>query len=280
MEYTQPSEVQNLETFSALGVLLPTLMLQASNLIPSVGAGSFSYQVSERAQSIRTPLPAVFFAAILNEFVQLDKSDGFPYEMDTFEHKAQPYFQLKSWRAMQKQRPPIYLIATVEDLIWYDLLFPTDAGRFELLTSMVVNCQGVICLFEYQQLHSIALPSSTAISVRNTPTPLMETAQQMADQHLTDVQFGVDKMAELMLMSRVTLFRRMKAEGGVSPHDFIFHHKLRAAWQLVTRSRAPISEIYEQVGFSSDSYFHQAFKRHFHVHPVAVRRSFQAKYGG
>jgi AraC-like DNA-binding protein len=267
-----PDAVHDYEmTDTALGDLIPSVMTL-------LGSDAYNIKVDyvHPAMSLRTPLPAVFLAAILKEFLLAQQKQAFVscQCITSFEHRASEYFMISS-STLQKSEPT-HIIKGAEDLIWYNLLYAESSAQFALLVSMVSNCRGMVVLGDHHQLKSIALPCSMALQLNHYPTSFVQQVTDLAQTNLADPGFGVDQLAEILNISRVTLFRRLKAEAGMSPHDFLFDHKLRAAWQLITRTRTPISAMHELVGFSSDSYFHQAFKRKYFVHPVAVRKAYVA----
>jgi AraC-like DNA-binding protein len=68
-------------------------------------------------------------------------------------------------------------------------------------------------------------------------------------------------------MSRVQLFRKLRALTDQSPVEFIRAIKLKRAAALLEHHAGNISEIAYQVGFNNPAYFAQCFRKLFGVSP-------------
>lgn len=97
---------------------------------------------------------------------------------------------------------------------------------------------------------------------------LLRKAIGVVEQHLTDPQFGVEKMADEMTMSRTSLHRRIKSITGFPPSELIRSIRLRKAAHLIANKADTISQIAIQVGFDDYSHFSKSFKKHFGVPPA------------
>ncbi len=86
------------------------------------------------------------------------------------------------------------------------------------------------------------------------------------DDHLEDDITLSAIAAEVGLRQRhfSTLFRRAF---GVTPHQFLINRRLERGAGLLASTRADISEIALQVGFSSQSHFASAFRKRYGVSP-------------
>ena len=74
-------------------------------------------------------------------------------------------------------------------------------------------------------------------------------------------------------MSRVQVYRKVKALLGYSVNDYVINVRLKRAKHLLLHSDKTISEIAMDVGFSSPTYFSTAFKAKFHVTPKEFKSS-------
>ncbi len=86
-------------------------------------------------------------------------------------------------------------------------------------------------------------------------------------QNISDNNFNVDRLAELLTLGRTTVYNRTKAVLGVSPNMYIQNERLRIASQLLLEGEYSVAEISEKVGFSDASYFYKCFKNKFGVSP-------------
>lgn len=100
----------------------------------------------------------------------------------------------------------------------------------------------------------------------------VQKIRELVLQHLSDASFEVDQLAQLSGMSRSQLFRKIKALTGQSPSLFIRSLRLQRAKELLETTDMNISEIGYEVGFSTPTYFSDAFLETFGMRPSQVRR--------
>jgi AraC-like DNA-binding protein len=88
------------------------------------------------------------------------------------------------------------------------------------------------------------------------------------EKHLTSSDFDVELLSQEVAMSRVQLFRKLKALTGQAPSDFIRIYKLNKAANLLSKGAFDnISEVAYACGFNSPSYFTESFRKQFGVAP-------------
>ncbi|NDV82824.1 two-component regulator propeller domain-containing protein [Bacteroides sp. 51] len=95
---------------------------------------------------------------------------------------------------------------------------------------------------------------------------LMIEIKQAVEEQLSDENFSVDSLAEILNMSRSSFYRKIKALTGMPPNDYLKVIRLNKAAELLKQGMG-ISEVYEKVGFSSSSYFAKCFKTQFGMLP-------------
>ncbi|HEU5292828.1 MAG TPA: helix-turn-helix transcriptional regulator, partial [Cyclobacteriaceae bacterium] len=96
---------------------------------------------------------------------------------------------------------------------------------------------------------------------------LLKKAIAIVENNISDSQFGVEKMALEMNMSRTNLHRRIKSITGFPPNELIRSIRLRKAARLILNKVDSVSQIALSTGFDDYSYFSKAFKKHFGVSP-------------
>ena len=74
-----------------------------------------------------------------------------------------------------------------------------------------------------------------------------------------------------MGLSRVQLYRKVKALTGSSPVELIRITRLKQAERLLKSKGKTIAEISYEVGFSSPSYFSKCYKEYFGLLPGEVK---------
>lgn len=78
--------------------------------------------------------------------------------------------------------------------------------------------------------------------------------------HIQDAQLGVDSIAALFNLSRVQVYRKIKALTGKTAVEFIRTIRLKQALKLMETKQYTLSEVAYLTGFNSASYFTRSFK--------------------
>jgi ligand-binding sensor domain-containing protein/DNA-binding response OmpR family regulator/nitrogen-specific signal transduction histidine kinase len=91
------------------------------------------------------------------------------------------------------------------------------------------------------------------------------------NEYITDKNFSVETLADLIYTSRSSLHRKIKALSGLTPVDFIRLIRLKRAATLLIENEHSISEISYLVGIHSSSYFTKIFQKQFGMTPKEFR---------
>jgi YesN/AraC family two-component response regulator len=94
---------------------------------------------------------------------------------------------------------------------------------------------------------------------------------KIINKNLDNSSFSVEQMAEEMNISRIQLYRKMKAILGINISDYIQNIRLEKAKVMLDETMLTISEIAFATGFSSPSYFSTSFKNKFNKPPKSYR---------
>ena len=105
------------------------------------------------------------------------------------------------------------------------------------------------------------------VSVSSIDEVFIKELQDIIEKRLSDSEFNVVELAKTLYMSRATLYRKIHALTGESPHRFIRSYRLKRAAQLLKANFGNVSEVAIEVGFTNISYFSQCFKEKFHLLP-------------
>lgn len=106
------------------------------------------------------------------------------------------------------------------------------------------------------------------LTVNTIDEQWLEQALKVVNENISNEKFSTDDFARLMLMSRTSLYTKMKALTGESVKEFIRRIRLNRAAELIGEGNLNISEISYQVGFATPSYFTTSFKKHFGCLPT------------
>ncbi|MEO7212985.1 substrate-binding domain-containing protein [Mucilaginibacter sp.] len=94
----------------------------------------------------------------------------------------------------------------------------------------------------------------------------------LVEQNLANEHFNVEEICKALLISRVQLYRKVKALLGCSVTDYILNRRLKKAKYLLLNEQYSISEITYMVGFSSHNYFSTVFKAKYNCTPSEFKR--------
>lgn len=86
-------------------------------------------------------------------------------------------------------------------------------------------------------------------------------------EHISDENLSVEQIGAEIGLSRVQLYRKVKALTGYSPVELVRITRLKAAAEMLKTTDKTISEIAYAVGFGTPSYFSKCFKELFGRQP-------------
>ena len=92
-------------------------------------------------------------------------------------------------------------------------------------------------------------------------------------ENISNENFYVDDLAATMFLSKSSLYRRVKALLDVSPIDYIKKMRLHKAADMLSQGEYAVYEVWQNVGFSSPTYFAQCFKKEFGITPTRYASS-------
>jgi signal transduction histidine kinase/DNA-binding response OmpR family regulator len=93
----------------------------------------------------------------------------------------------------------------------------------------------------------------------------------IVEANLDNSSLTVEDLARRLGISRVQLYRKVKAVLGTSVTDFIQGIRLTKARQQLLNSELTIAEVGYRLGFSSPAYFSASFKAKYHISPSEFR---------
>lgn len=95
----------------------------------------------------------------------------------------------------------------------------------------------------------------------------MDELYKVMEQELSNAELEVNRVSELMSMSRTKLYYKVKGLTGENPSVFFKTFKLNRAASLITEGKYNISEIAFMTGFNTLSHFSTSFKKQFGCSP-------------
>ena len=123
-------------------------------------------------------------------------------------------------------------------------------------------------------------PATSNAAIQEDSEPLMQISSQdsvfiekfktIINANLSNSELTVEDIGAEIGMSRVQLYRKIKALTGLSPNEQLRKARLEKARELLIAKSGTVSEIVYQVGFSTPSYFSKCFKEEFGCSPNEV----------
>ena len=92
------------------------------------------------------------------------------------------------------------------------------------------------------------------------------------EKHLPESDVKVNDIGSDIGLSRVQLYRKLKAITGLSPAELLRQMRLQKAHDLIMHSDQPISAIAYDTGFSSPGYFSKCFRDEYGISPSDMRK--------
>lgn len=105
--------------------------------------------------------------------------------------------------------------------------------------------------------------SCAAPALNATDSRFMTRLRDFIAANISDSDLNVETISAEMSLSRVQLYRKVKAMTGATPVELIRLTRLRRAEELLREGSKTVSEVAYEVGFSSPSYFIKCYKDHF-----------------
>jgi AraC-like DNA-binding protein len=110
--------------------------------------------------------------------------------------------------------------------------------------------------------------------LKNNPadTAFLTRVNRVIEENFSKTQFDVNRLAELMNMSRTQLYRKIKPIIRQSASSYIRSLRLQKAKELLETSEYRVSEIAFLTGFETASHFSKVFVKAFGITPSSLSR--------
>ena len=106
-----------------------------------------------------------------------------------------------------------------------------------------------------------------SIAHNKTDEKFLKKLDEEILKNITDSDLSVESLAEIMNMSRSTLYRKIKDISNLSPNELINIVRLKRAAELLLNENFKMYEIAEKVGYKSQTSFGRNFQKHFSMTP-------------
>ena len=183
-----------------------------------------------------------------------DKADNYLHELDTQ--------RIVSWLAIG-----IIVLLVVVFVLFYLYHLRKISMQRERVTNTLWNMEATVD----------SSPSTANSQQTGTVSPANESGflshfREIVEARLSDSDLSIDDLAADMNLSRVQLYRKVKAVSGSSPVELLRTARLNRAYQLLLTTDKSVSEVAYAVGFTAPSYFTKCFKEEYGMVPGDVRK--------
>ena len=201
--------------------------------------------------------------------VMMPKIDGFEFckiVKSNFENSHIPIILLTAKNTIQSKVKGLELGADA----YIEKPFSKE-HLFAQIASLLANRNMVREYFASSPLVHIKSMAHTKSDER-----FLEKLNDTISNRIEDTDLDVEKLASMMNMSRVTLYRKIKAISNLSPLELINIIRLKKAAELLAEGEYKIYEISAIIGYSSQSNFTRNFNKQFNMTPSEYMQSLQA----
>ncbi|SNC77666.1 monosaccharide ABC transporter substrate-binding protein, CUT2 family [Hymenobacter gelipurpurascens] len=112
---------------------------------------------------------------------------------------------------------------------------------------------------------------TATVAPTNPDQKFLADLTAIVEANLTRSDLSVEDIARSLGISRMQLYRKVKAVLGTGVTDFVQSLRLTKARELLLDETLTIAEVAYELGFSSPSYFSASFKAHYQLAPSEFR---------
>ena len=112
-----------------------------------------------------------------------------------------------------------------------------------------------------------------SIAVTEIDETFINKLDDIISQHLSNTNFSVETLCDIMNMSRSSLYRKIKEMSNLSPNELINISRLKKAAELLNKGNYKIYEVSEMVGYNSQTSFGRNFHKQFNMTPTEYMNS-------
>lgn len=114
-------------------------------------------------------------------------------------------------------------------------------------------------------------PKDEIPAPRSQETIFAETLNEAIRKNMGNPNLKMDDLGDEMGLSRVQLYRKVKAITGLTPVELLRQMRLQRGYALLQSTNKTVNEIAYEVGFGTPGYFSTCFKKQFGKYPMDVR---------
>lgn len=198
--------------------------------------------------------------------VMMPVMDGLTFCTRLKQHEATSHIPVLLLTARSSEQQHIEGLQTGADM------YMTKPFSVDLLlaniASLLANRQKLRQLFKAEK------EADKPVVEDKAPSPdrhFLDTFLKALDKHMGNTNLKIEALGDEMGLSRVQLYRKVKALTGMTPVEILRETRLKRAMQLLKTTDKTVSEIANEVGFATPGYFSSCFKKQYDKYPTDVR---------
>ena len=206
--------------------------------------------------------------------VMMPVMDGLAFCTRLKQHEATSHIPVLLLTARSSEQQHIEGLQTGAD-IYMTKPFSADL-LLANIASLLANRQKLRQLFNTQNLNTQNLNTTPSqhLTTQNSPSPdrrFLDTFLKAMEKHMSNTNLKIEDLGDEVGLSRVQLYRKVKALTGMTPVEILRETRLKRAMQLLKTTDKTVSEIANEVGFATPGYFSSCFKKQYDKYPTDVR---------
>ena len=152
-------------------------------------------------------------------------------------------------------------------------LYITKPFHFDYLSASVDNLIRNRGILKEHYTSDISNATIKKTSLSPLDKKFINDFSGIVEHHLSNENFSVEDLCKMIGISRVQLYRKVKALLNCSISDYILNRRLQKAKYYLSREDHSISEISYLIGISSATYFSTIFKAKYGMSPSEFKKS-------
>ena len=106
---------------------------------------------------------------------------------------------------------------------------------------------------------------------RSQDTIVAEELNKAILENMSNPNLKMEDLGEQVGLSRVQLYRKVKAITGLSPVELLRKMRLQQGYVLLATTNKTVQEIAFEVGFGTPGYFSKCFRQQYGKYPMELR---------
>ena len=119
----------------------------------------------------------------------------------------------------------------------------------------------------YRQFISKPLTHYNSVTASKVDEEYMDKLHEFIMKHISETDLNIENLTIQLGTSKSSLYRKLKANTGLSINEYIRVCRLKQAAELLSSQKYKINEVAFMTGFSSPSYFATCFQKQFNLSP-------------